>query len=200
MRRRNHIHKHARETGDEDLWSLYRHLRNEVTSKLRKQRRDFFKDRRQEHPGKPKHFWKTLRLVLPGKSKAKNIDKLVIGNEDVHDPKIIANKLNSHSVSIAESVLNESYPSINLRVASTAQEITHNDIEFTFEHVSNEDVYKALISLKTTKAIGVDDILAKASKAAAGQLAPSIAYLFNVSWDTGIFPSDWNIARVFSSS
>lgn len=68
--------------------------------------------------------------------------------------------------------------------------------EFTFDPVTNEDVYKAFISLKTSKATGVDDIPARVLKAAAGQLAPSAAYLFNESWNSGIFPSNWKIARV----
>lgn len=105
--------------------------------------------------GKPKQFCKTLRLVIPGKSKAKNIAELVIGNEDVHDHKMIANKLNS-LVNIAVSVLSESYPNINLHAAHPAKGTTLNDNAFTFEQVSNEDVYKALISLKTTKATGFE--------------------------------------------
>lgn len=179
------MHRRARESGDKELWSLYKHLRNEVTSKLRKQRRDFFKSRLQEHRGNPKQFWKTLRLVLPGKTKVKSIEKPVTENE-----------LNSHFVSIAESVLNEAYPGRHQCAVAPVQVDTQSDTGFMFEPVTNEDVYKAFISLKTSKATGVDEIPAKVLKAAAGQLAPSVACLFNESWNSGVFPSYWKIARV----
>ena len=176
MRRRNHLHRHARESGDKELWSLYRQLRNNITCKLRKQRRDFFKTRLQEHRGDPKQFWKTLKLVLPGKTKAKNIDKLVTENE-----------LNSHFVSIADSVLKDAYPDTPVSAVPLVQVNTHSDTEFTFDPVTNEDVYKAFISLKTSKATGNDDIPARVLKVAAGQLAPSAAYLYNASWNSVFF-------------
>ena len=105
-----------------------------------------------------------------GKTKAKNIGKL-----------------NSHFVSIADSVLNEAYPDRPVSTVPPFQVDTQGDTEFTFDPVTNEDVYKAFISLKTSKATGVD-IPARVLKAAAGQLAPSAAYLFNESWNSGIFP------------
>ena len=50
--------------------------------------------------------------------------------------------------------------------------------------------------MNTTKATGGDDIPAKAIKLVAGQISPSIAYLFNESFNLGTFPSSWKIARV----
>ena len=56
MRRQDQKHNHAKCTGDEDKWTLYRQLRNQVTSNLRKQRRDDFKQHLLEHKGDPKSF------------------------------------------------------------------------------------------------------------------------------------------------
>ena len=39
--------------------------------------------------------------------------------------------------------------------------------EFNFRHLNNEEVYKALVNLNTTKASGADNIPAKALKVAA---------------------------------
>jgi hypothetical protein len=72
---------------------------------FRKQRRDFSKHRLNEHRGNPKEFWKTLRLVLPKKNKSTCINKLVVENKEIIDPKQIANALNSHFVGIGNSVL-----------------------------------------------------------------------------------------------
>ena len=68
--------------------------------------------------------------------------------------------------------------------------------EFNFRHLNNEEVYKALVNLNPTKASGADNIPAKALKVAAGQIAPSLAYLFNQSFQQGVFPTFWKTAKV----
>ena len=68
------MHKRARRLGDDDLWSLYRRLRNEVTSRLRRQKRDYFLHHLNEHKANPKEFWKTLRLALQSKKQTANIN------------------------------------------------------------------------------------------------------------------------------
>ena len=110
MRRRDYVHKRTLRLTDSDTWELYKQLRNQVTSKLRKQRRDFFKHRLNEHRGNPKEFWKTLRFVLPKKNKSTCINELVVENNEIIDPKQITNAINSHFVGIGNSVLSEAYP------------------------------------------------------------------------------------------
>ena len=72
------MHKRVRRSGDDDLWNLYRRLRNEVTSRFRKQKRDYFLHHLNEHKANPKEFWKTLRLALQSKKQTANINKLVL--------------------------------------------------------------------------------------------------------------------------
>ena len=86
MKRRDLVHKQARRSGDGDLWTLYRQLRNQVTTKLRKQRRNYFKQHLEENKGNPKRFWKTLKLALPGKKKVNSVTKLMIDNKEITEP------------------------------------------------------------------------------------------------------------------
>ena len=53
-----------------------------------------------------------------------------------------------------------------------------------------------MTGISITKAKGADDISAKYIKSVAGQIAPSVAYLFNESFRLGSFPSAWKLARV----
>ena len=53
--------------------------------------------------------------------------------------------------------------------------------EFNFRLLNNEEVYRSLVNLNPTIASGADNIPAKALIVAAGQIAPSLAYLFNQS-------------------
>ena len=53
-----------------------------------------------------------------------------------------------------------------------------------------------MVNLNPTKASGADNIPAKALKVAAGQVVPSLAYLFNQSFQRGVFPTFWKTAKV----
>ena len=53
-----------------------------------------------------------------------------------------------------------------------------------------------LIAINTAKAKGADNISAKAIRVVAGQIAPSVAYLFNESFRLGTFPSACKLAHV----
>ena len=53
-----------------------------------------------------------------------------------------------------------------------------------------------MVNLNPTKASGADNIPAKALKVAAWQVAPSLAYLFNQSFQRGVFPTFWKTAKV----
>ena len=198
MRRRDHVHKRALRLCDDALWELYKQLRNQITGRLRKLRR--FRHHLNEHRGNPKEFWKILRLVLPKKNKSTCIRKLVVNNKEMTDPKLIVNALNSHFVGIGKSVLSEAYPDQEINLNSTPVDHLNKPVSnanlFRFQSITNEQAYKALTGISTTKAKGADDISAKFIKSVAGQIAPSVAYLFNESFRLGSFPSAGKLARV----
>ena len=53
-----------------------------------------------------------------------------------------------------------------------------------------------MVNLNHTKASGADSIPANALKVAAGQIASSLAYLFNQSFQQDVFPAFWKTAKV----
>ena len=57
-------------------------------------------------------------------------------------------------------------------------------------------VIKLLKAIDVSKATGLDKIPTRLLKIAADVVAPSLTGIFNQSLVTGIFPSDWKIAKV----
>ena len=111
------------------------------------------------------------------------------------DPQQISYALNSHFTSIAANTLAEAYTkrTCNNEAVSTSLFDPDEDhkSEFNFRHLN-----KALVNSNATKALCADNIPAKALKVAAGQIAPSLAYLFNQSFQQGVFPAFWKTAKV----
>ena len=201
MRQHDNFHKKAHKTGDNAHWPTYRILRNHVTYNLRKYRRDYFKNKLEQNKNL-KGFWKTLNYVLPGRKKKKslNINEIVYRDQVLTDPQQVSNALNSHFTSIAVNTLAEAYTkrTCNNKAGSTSLFNPDEDhkSEFNFRLLNNEEVYRSLVNLNPTIASGADNIPAKALKVAAGQIAPSLAYLFNQSFQQGVFPTFWKTAKV----
>lgn len=56
MRKRDRVRKQAINSGDDQLWKLYRKLRNQSTSLQRKQRKQYFKSTLEEKGREPRAF------------------------------------------------------------------------------------------------------------------------------------------------
>ena len=148
-----------------------------------------------EHKGDPKSLWKVQKKVLPGKRKPCNVDKLIVNNKVLTNAKEIADTMNNLFTTIAEQVLPSSATHLSPVLNNNSNVPSSREFS-SFQHVSNEQVFKALSTLDAGKAAGADDIPVKAIKSVAGYIAPSIAYLIIESFRQGEFPLKWKITRV----
>jgi len=76
-----------------------------------------------------------------------------------------------------------------VRSATTLQSYSLNEVD-------EETVLKHLLSLKTNKAIGLDNISARLLKCGTSAICPSITKLLNLSIHTGNFPKIWKCSKV----
>ena len=134
-----------------------------------------------------KFFWKVLKQVLPGKRKPCNVDKLIVNNKVLTNPKEIAVTMNNHFTTIAKQVRPSSATHLSPVLNNNSNVPSSREFS-SFQHVSNDQAFKALSTLDAGKAAGAYDIPVKAIKSVAGYIAPSIAYLINESFRRGEFP------------
>ena len=69
------------------------------------------------------------------------------------------------------------------------------DDSFEFTFVNETDVLGIIRNLRNTKSVGLDDISVFVLKLCALEIAPSIAYLINLSLKSGNFPTQWKSAK-----
>ena len=67
MNQRDFFLRKARRSGAEVDWNAYRRLRNQVSSKIRNEKRRYHRNEIQENPDSPKAFWKAIMKVFPSK-------------------------------------------------------------------------------------------------------------------------------------
>ena len=83
--------------------------------------------------------------------------------------------MNNHLTTITEQVVPSSATHLS-PVLNNYSNVPSSKEFSSFQHVFNEQVFKALSTLDAGKATGADDIPVKAIKSVAGYIAPSIAY------------------------
>ena len=159
MRERDHQHKKAIKHGLSTDWNEFKRLPNMVTSINRKRRKNDFATKLEENRGNPRAYWKTLRQILPSKTKISGTERLIVDEIELNDGLEIANSFNEYFTNVASTLLeNISSPGIQQPVP---QSQTPCKI-FSLPTIIEWDMLKALSTMNHTKAIGIDNIPAKA--------------------------------------
>ena len=101
--------------------------------------------------------------------------------------------LTTNSTNIGQSLARE-IPSVDIDPLSYVYPV--NAGVFFFQRINVQKVIKLLKTIDVGKATGLDKIPNRLLKIVADVVAPSLTGIFNQSLLTGIFPSDWKLAKV----
>ena len=140
----------------------------------------------------PKSMWKTINQLTNKRSKTTNINELLINDESVKEPELIADTMNLHFCDIGTFLAN------NLSNSDNCFEAYINATNTTFEiqKISDMDVKSEILKIKTSKATGPDRISPKLLKDSVEVITESLTNIFNTSIEFGIFPDDFKTACI----
>jgi len=195
MKTRDYHKKKAVKTRSNVHWTNFRRLRNKVNIELRKSKSNYFREKINDctKTTDPKKSWSIINTLLGKSNRPSNINNLLIdGNTSESNPKEIAEAFNDYFVNIGPKLASEIDQGTAFHIN------TNHNLEnyFEFTPILIESVEKSLRTLKNSKSTGLDKLPAKMLKIAANTIAPSLAYIFNLSLTTGIYIDDWKNARV----
>ncbi|XP_072023357.1 uncharacterized protein [Amphiura filiformis] len=195
MRERDCLKKKAIKTGLSKDWSDFRSMKNRVNYEIKHSKKSYVANSIQTNSNNTKQVWNTIRQIIPGKSKGTSITciKGVNGNET--EPKDIANIMNTFFANIGPD-LAAKIPNACADGQLVNERMPHSRESFMFQPVSHQYVLSKLRSLPEGKATGTDDLPSKLIKMAAASIVEPIAYLINLSLESGIFPDAWKNARI----
>ena len=165
----------------------YIKLRNECNKMIKAARRDYEKLISNACKKNPKQFWKFVQdktKVFKGIATLKKSDGSIADTDREK-----TDLLNSFFTSVFTKENLEDLPSVDLNNKSNG--ITLHDISVTPKAVELK-----LRELNPSKAQGPDLIPPKVLKELCKELAHPLAYLFNVSLESGSIPDDWKKADV----
>ena len=194
MNERDSFLRKARKTESEVDWSTYWRLRNQVSNRIKIERRRYQRNEIQDNLANPKSFWRAMKNIFPNKERKSSTVQSIITDEGetITSKSTIVEKFNIFFTNTVSKVP-ESVQSTTI-LGLSDEKFTNES--FVLQPVSQNFIFKQLKDLKVKKATGLDGISARFLKDGASVIAPTVTFLVNLSLSTGIVPCDWKMARV----
>ncbi len=174
----------------EIFWQMFKYFRNLVSNSLKVAKRNYYTGLILEYKHKPKMMWKYWKERIPGKVKVMP-KGLLINGEIVVDGQKMANFFNEYFTSINQDLANMFPPAPPPFISSEPPGMP----VFKFPSVNTEFVLKQLPSMPENKAVGLDKLPGKLLRAAASIIAQPLAFILNISLQSGKFISEWKYER-----
>ena len=178
MYERDFKHKKAVTSKNEEIWNEYKMLRNDVTNLLRQKKKQYYVTKLKSSKDS-KEMWRVMNNIIPNKK-----------NNTLIPPEMNANKFNEY------------FAKIGLSLAGKHKDVPmpwknpENIYKFTFSETTRECILKKLKNLPSKSNLDVLGFDTKLLKLCANFICDSLCSLINISFNTGIVPDDWKLARV----
>ena len=173
----------------------YQRKKNIVNSSVKKTKQNYFKNLLENSANDPDSFWRNLKKIFPSKQKS-STSRFTINSVSTSDPKTIANAFCSYFSNIVNKLKTKTFVLKNCIWRQQTLDPLRTCKKFKFTRVTEQSVHMELRNLKRKKSAGLDDIPPSALKDAAGVLSSPLARIINLSFETGVFPTDWKSSRL----
>ena len=207
--KRSHLKTLAQNSDKPEDWVNYRRQRNLVVKLNRKAKKTYFSS---STTRKPKHFWDAVKPQFSDKFSAAGERIQLLENEALHTSnEEVADIFNLYFNRITDSLEIPSWESVKAPLNSTVQskfedhpsikEIKSNkssEVAFEFNQVGEQDVFKAILSLNSSKSVS-GNIPTRVLKIAAASCTPFLTSCFNECIASGTFPDKLKLADIIPS-
>lgn len=180
------------------LKNRYKKLCKNVKSSVKKTRDKYYRKKFQEIAGNSKKEWNLVDEIISNKKRNKIAVELSIDNVICSDEFVVANSFNNHFSSISNLVLSNNVSASNCDHNFDLVNDTMFDNCFVFNPFCSSEILDIIKSLKNTNSSGVDGISNKTLKHIAFNIVDVLAFIFNSSVFSGIFPKKLKAANILA--
>ncbi|RWS22765.1 rna-directed dna polymerase from mobile element jockey-like protein [Leptotrombidium deliense] len=170
---RKYWHQRKRGSTEMSLFSQYKRLRNKIVSLIRIEKEKSATKQILENKNNSKNLWKIL-LQKFGKQKSET------------NMKFDVDELNRHFSKTEKQIEN----------FEVCDSMKNNSKSFSFTEITEEDVWKALKSLKKSNSVGADNVSLKMITISLPIICVHLLAFFNLILKTNNFPFIWTISKI----
>ena len=197
MLERDKAYKKASHSGLDSDWVRYRQLRNQATSKLRKDKQTWQQDKiaAYEDGCNTGKLWKRILGWLNWTSTS-SPTKLISDGKLVTSPSGIAEVQNRYYIDKVRTI-RHNLPDQGRDPLNVLKDILQeNTAKYSTQPVEAAQVDMIIRELKNSKASGVDNLDTYILKLTREWIVPSVCHIINLSITSNRFPNKWKIAKV----
>ena len=170
----------------------YRQYRNIYNNLIRTSKRMYFEQNLDMHKNNPKKMWKFLNeSVNRVVNRSNTMEKVSVEGNTISDSPKIANAFNNFFSQIPTKIRNN-IPNTQVSALSF---LTNTESIFELEPCDHFLIEEILNSLETKGTLDIDDISSSFLKKIASLISTPLAFIFNLSFSTGVFPSRLKVSR-----
>ena len=166
----------------------YRYFRNMANSMAKSLQRDFYASELEASRGDSRKLWRTLKSVLPNKSK----DNFIPCQENI-TPVELANKFNNAFCSVGEYLASQLQPPSDTYVSPP---IIGGIQPLNLTVPSLKFIEESIASLPLHKSTGIDGLNVHLLKPVSTTVARVLHHLYTLSINQSVVPNSWKIASV----
>lgn len=208
MIRRDDAYSKARLTKLDPDWTLAHALRKKVNSLCKNAKNEFTKNNLEKNRLNPRKFWQELK-ALWGSNKSRATKNITL-KDDIHNSNTLHQSSDPSKTEItdpAPSRLNQFFTSVATNIQDTISPLTtaeklglSNSVtsvnppiteQFSFLDVGYEQLKLLIKKIEIHKSSGLPGISSWLFKTTMKILIPQFCFLYNLSLNTGIFPTAW---------
>ena len=183
---RDYIYKVATRSGDPTDFEHARFLRNQVNSRIKSAKADYFMTKLNETKSDSKKFWCTIKEILPDHKSSSIHTVINLDTDQMCNPNDTANIINSFFSTIGEKLAN------NFPVSGYTVNPGLPECSFELKpDITPNTVNKLVKDVKITKSSGCKYISSRLYKDAFCVLPEQLCHVFNLSIKTSEFPVMW---------
>ena len=165
----------------------YKQMKHIVTKAIADEKEKYYKNLLNKNNNNIKQKWNAIRLIIN------------------------RSKIQQSNCIIPNNILGKHYSTVAQKLADKLPKMTNDDIpstsagkrkfknscktHFTFNKITDREVYEHLLKLDSNKGPGIDNVDVKSLKSVAHIISEHLASLFNQSIQKGIYPDNLKIAK-----
>lgn len=197
QKNRDTLHLKARkDPNNEILQTTYRRYRNFYKELLHRVKTGYEKEKLVENKNNPKKLWQTINNICDRTKMKTNSTELISMNED---PLASLNRCNNYFANVGKQLAKHILNNISTTENSLANIVKTNNspvASFFMSPTTTDEISRLITSLKSDSAPGYDGHTATLIKHIKHCILEPLTHIFNLSLESGCFPSTWKIALV----
>lgn len=190
---RDKLYKEAKNNNVIELWERYKLKRNEVTSLIRQETKNYFEIQIDQNKHDGKAMWKVLKGIVNGK---KNFNNKSITFESIvlTDNNEIANAFNKFFINSLDNIVDSIVPLHDMNYVLNFMAETKTKFH-KFEKIDLQGLSSIIGDIKKDTC-DKDGITLKIIREAFEVIGNRFVDVINVSFQTGIFPNIWKLSTI----